>query len=508
MKKILSPKIMKKIDEETISSGSISGFELMQNAGVALYEFISFKFESNKHVLILCGLGNNGGDGFVLAKCLLESDFEVSVFITGPDRLLKGDAKKHYEILEHLNPDIIYTDSFILKQNFDIIVDAVYGIGFRGVFDSFHLELFKQINLKKAAKIAVDIPSGLNGQNGNAVENAFIANNTVTFGAGKYGLYLNEGPNYAGDIIIKDIGLDDKLIDKEKNVANYTDLEFIQNYFPNRNPTGYKHHFGKILIIGGSTGMSGSVILSAKAALRTGAGLVKVATGKKFADIVEAQCLESMTVPLSMSGDHLDSKTVYDELKLHIDWADVIVIGMGLSINKKYKSWIHQIINTGKKVVIDADALKIIDLFDKKTDFSQTIMTPHLGEYAALNHTSVSEIKQHLPLNVFELMKKVKASCLLKGKYTLITNGEAHHFNPTGNSGMATAGSGDVLSGILAALIGQGVHDLQKAGTIAAYIHGLAGDLAAKKLSPYSMIASDIIEHLTQAINDYVLYEK
>jgi hydroxyethylthiazole kinase-like uncharacterized protein yjeF len=178
-----------------------------------------------------------------------------------------------------------------------------------------------------------------------------------------------------------------------------------------------------------------------------------------------------------------------------------------MTINSEYRSWLRKLIDTPKRLVIDADALKILDIDDLPHDASHIIITPHLGEYAAFFKRNMNDVKDEIPNGVFVNIHSKKLNCLLKGKNTLITNGENHYLNPTGNHGMATAGSGDVLSGIIGGLVGQGIDNMLIAGAVGAYIHGMAGDLSAKDLSPYSLVASDIINYLPKVINEYIIYE-
>ncbi len=500
---------MQDIDRKAIREFRITGEALMENAGTAVFKVIIGAFESfqRKNIFVFCGKGNNGGDGFVIARLLKENGADPRVFVAGNLDDIKLDARIHFNKLIATGVEPVFlSDTFYFPETGpDLIVDALLGTGARGPLEKDLLKAVETINRWKneysSYVLAVDIPSGLNGESGR-VENVSVhADATVTMGLPKTGLLFGNGRQYTGSLYIADIGFPESLTENDKfALVEKTD---VRELLRPRKHDAYKYDFGKILIIAGSRGMSGAAFLTAKAALRVGAGLVKVAIPKSVAHVIENALPEAMTLRMDETRDGTLSLATKDSLSDYIHWADALAIGPGISQQTETLELITELVKKLEKpAVIDADAIiALAGQFDLiRSVASEIVFTPHLGEFAAFSQTLKEKILLDRVAQLKMFSRKLNKTILLKGSPTLVAGPNEQVFvNATGNPGMATAGSGDVLTGIIAGLLGQGLSSGQ-AGYAGAYLHGFAGDLAKKEKTEMGLIASDLIDFIPEAL--------
>jgi len=532
MEWLLNSRQMKSVDEYSINSIGIASLVLMERAALAVRDkIVSMSGTAccsqthNLRVLCVCGRGNNGADGLAVARLLAQAGFDAEIMLAGGDK--EGTAE--YEAQRHIvkNMGLVHRNSVHMEE-YDYIVDAIFGIGLSREVEGAYRDIIDNINLAKTASphikvVSVDIPSGISADDGSVMGVAVKADNTVTFGYNKLGMVMFPGEEYAGDITVADIGFAD--IDwSGKNAAYTYNADDVKN-IPVRRADADKGKCGKVLIVAGSKNMGGAACMSAGAAYRSGAGLVRVYTHENNRDVL------LMRVPEAIPVVYSDNYTSDEEeaLKSSCNWADCIVVGPGLSCDASARRILKTVLDNAEKkvVVMDADALNITAL---DSDFRQLvkncagsteqyggvqndkarqsdnvqrgganiIMTPHIGEMSRLIGTDISSIKKN-PVECAEaLANELSVICVLKDARTVVTDGEHIYINTTGNSGMATAGSGDVLTGIMAGMLEAGFDTYFEAAAMAVNVHGLSGDMCRRKLGTYGMKAWDIIEELPE----------
>ena len=479
MIKVVDVDVMRISDSEKIKT--FGSKELMFEAGKKLYESYEYKGK----VGIVCGSGNNAGDGYVLASFL-------------PDAVVLRTSRKTSDdalfFFNKLNNEVIYIDESYDFSSYDIIVDCIFGTGFNKEVDEPYKSIIENINKSKAFKIACDIPSGLNGNTGLA-KMAVKADLTVSIGFIKSGLLLNDGKNYTGKIINNNIGID--LVGD----CNYLiDAKDIKSIFDKRSENSNKKTFGYTAIIGGSKEYSGAVKLSnlSYSALRTGCGIAKLYVPKSIEDSIKPYVLESIIVGVDDKDGHM---IFSDEFK-KLNNMDSICIGMGLGESADYKNIINYILENYKcPIIIDADGLNTLSKMPNYKLGENVVLTPHLKEFSRLINKDISDIKEHLIEYAINYSKN-NNNCilLLKGPTTIITNGKTTYLVDKGTCGMATAGSGDVLSGILAGITAYSKEDLLLTVAAGAYINGFAGELGVEELNEISLMARDTIINVPKAI--------
>jgi len=481
---ILNRDLIKKSEESAVLGGAFSFRTLMGIAGRTAAEKICERIDlSGKRIAVLCGNGNNGGDGFCVADYLYGKGALVTVVT--PFGLPKTEnALYYYNELEFVEK----SDVFSPYNNYDIIIDALFGIGFNRTPDDNTARLFDTVNNCNGYKIAIDIPSGVDCDNGRVYTSAIKADLTVTFIALKPCFVLPDGSDYCGETIVADIGV--KPID-------YTFLTTSEPIFSKRRHNSHKGSYGTALLINGSYGMAGAAILAAKAALKIGLGIAKCVLCDKIytpftVSVPEAVCLPvSTTENGTIDSTKLDFSTVFDK-------CDAVLFGCGVKNDKHTEKILLDVIKSGIPSVIDADGINIlahcIDIL--KECKKEVILTPHPGEMARLMKKSVAEVEQDRVNIARNFAIKYGCVLVLKGANTIIAspNGEIF-FNMTGNPGMATGGSGDLLSGIMVSLLAQGFSALDSAKA-AVYLHGKAGDKAAEKKGERALLPSDMLEVL------------
>lgn len=491
MEWIVNAEEMKYCDKNTIEYYGIPSLVLMERAALKVTEAMERAKCSFQRVLVVCGSGNNGGDGFAVARLLHLKGHSVEILVAGDKGKFTEETKRQYEICLHYH--VPMTEN-IRDVCYSEIVDALFGIGLSRNLDGNYAKLIRKLNDMSGTKIAVDIPSGISTDNGRVMGTAFKADFTVTFAYRKLGHVLYPGKLHTGRLIIADPGIGrESWLDREAGVFAFAQKDLYEKL--KRVPDGNKGTFGKVLIVAGSPGMAGAAYFAAKAAYKSGCGLVRIYTAQENRIILQTKLPEAILT--TYSGMLCDTQKLYDAMA----WADVIVAGPGLGRDKTADDIVHRILESASvPVVLDADALNMIAgdtsvLLRTHTDLT---VTPHLGEMARLTGKPAAKLKEHLIAEAQAFADKYGVICVLKDAVTVtaVANGRTY-LNLSGNDGMATGGSGDVLSGIIGGLIAQGL-GIESAVPAAVFWHGLAGEKAAAACGRHGTLASDIIEGLDQ----------
>ena len=503
MKKILTASDMKKYDAYTINEIGIPSMVLMERAALSVCEEVwTFLHDTNKKpadvkVLVVCGMGNNGGDGFAVARLLSEAGCRVRVLFHGDRNKLTAESKTQYEILQRLGLNIC---TQMKEEEYDIIIDALFGIGLSRPLEDSFATLVTALNEKKAYKIAVDIPSGLCADTGKVLGVCFKADVTVTFGFHKRGLLVGDGMLYAGRIICKDIGIIDAKQEEISNQVWFFD-EDVSVLLPPRKANGNKGTFGKVLIYAGNHETFGAALLCAKSAFAAGAGMVKVLCPYSFRSFMLHELPEAMLTCYEQDDIDLLETKIADDLT----WCDTVIAGPGIGLSKQAKEILQIMVKYAKvPMVLDADALNLLSededlrhlLVSKNEELGRTVvLTPHMGELGRLLKQTVKELKE-APFDMARKLSEIFHSiAVCKDARTVICyKNREMYLNTSGNHGMATAGSGDVLAGLLGAYLALGGEPYHKTAAIAVYLHGKAGDEAASKVGERALTASQIIE--------------
>ncbi|WIF95326.1 NAD(P)H-hydrate dehydratase [Caminicella sporogenes] len=513
MKVVLNEE-MRKIDKTTIEKYGIPGIILMENAGLGVVEEIIKDFKRDSNFTIICGRGNNGGDGFVIARHLYNKGYNVKVFIIGDSRDISKDALINFKIIQNLNINItnILDEKDLLKLkegilSSTVVIDALFGTGLSSEVKGIASEVIKYINKYSKYIFSVDIPSGICGDNGQVCGVAVKADKTITFGLKKCGNILYPGAEYCGELILKDIGIPREVVDLMNLKFNIITEEIVKDSIPIRKKDSHKGSYGKANVIAGSFGMTGAAILTCKSALRSGLGLLRLYIAESLNFIIKTNVPEAITVPLGEIRKGVIGINNIREILEGTKDADVLTIGPGCGNTSELSEILKRIIGeVDKPIVIDADGLNVlsknVEWLSKKK--SEIVITPHLGEMSRLTGLSIEEIKRN-PIEVAKnFAQKWNVITVLKSARTIIASPKGEVFiNVNGNPGMATAGCGDVLTGIITGFIAQGIEPL-KAAIISVYIHGLTGDRVAEKKGEYGLIAGDIIEKLPYTIKDVI----
>jgi NAD(P)H-hydrate epimerase len=503
MIKVATAKEMQDIDRVTINKFGIAGTVLMERAGLAVVNRINTLYPA-KRIAVLCGGGNNGGDGFVIARELHNQGKKVEVFMTSAPAKLKGDAKTNYNIAKKFGVPVVPADKF-LRTRFSahyLIVDALLGTGLSKTVKSPLSDIINKTNRLSCPVMAVDIPSGISSDTGHVMGTAIKANTTVTFGLQKRGHLVYPGAEYTGQLFIEDIGFPRFLLDSEKIKINLFRTSDAIALLPARQKSSHKGTYGHVLLIAGSRGKTGAALMAAKACLKAGAGLVTIGTPETVVNSLQSRVTEEMILPLDDKGNGtLSYKAAGSIMEFLNARGNVLVIGPGLSVDEEIKKLLAEVVtHSNVPVVIDADGLNAIS---GKTGIikkckAPVILTPHPGEMTRLEGIKSGDVKDNPDRisRALSLARRTKAYVVLKGVPTVTATPDGKAFiNSSGNPGMATAGTGDVLTGIIASLLAQGLPPAD-ASALGVYIHGYAGDIVADKKSQQSMVASDIINAL------------
>ena len=502
------------IDIRAIQELGIPSLLLMEEAGrqvaLRIHRIIQQMALARPTVTIICGKGNNGGDGFVCARrlAMLGGCEVIVVHVASPDEMSK-DAQVNFNLLRYYPVKVITTDSLeyvdeVLNQS-QFVVDALFGSGLKRNIDGFYQELIMSINNAGAVTIAVDLPSGVHSATGRILGMAVRADYTVTFGAPKPGLYLYPGKSASGDVDVVNIGIPDPLIDADQSRVFLIDEAKVASLMPKRPDFSHKYNFGHVLVIAGSRDMPGAAAMTTEAALRAGAGLVTLAGPDSCFSRMQLSD-EIICIPLPETSDGTLYADSYEKLASYLTRYTSIAFGPGMKCSPDTVKFTEKLMQFCVKdyrggVVIDADGLNCLAKLEQQPVLNQRfILTPHLGEAARLIEWDKMMIQEDLLQACYKIAEKYKATVVLKSASTVIYGqGERHWVNPTGNSGMATAGSGDILTGFIVGFLAQGLRP-DRASRVASYLHGLAGDKAVEVLTTYCLTATDIIRYLPEAI--------
>ncbi|MBI5848354.1 MAG: NAD(P)H-hydrate dehydratase [Nitrospirae bacterium] len=514
--KVVTAEQMRNIDRLTIERYGIPGTVLMERAGLSLAEKVRLLFDKKKAV-VLAGGGNNGGDGIAAARNLHNWGWHVRVLLMLREDRLSPDCLAQYRMAKHSGVAIEFRKGVTEKDlHGALVIDALLGTGINKDVTSYMAEAIRFLNAADVKVVAVDIPSGISSDSGQIMGAAVQADYTVTFGLPKIGHILYPGAQYCGQLAIEDIGFPEELLSVDSLGCETIEKKAASLLVPDRPGNSHKGDYGHILVIAGSRGKTGAALMTAKACLRAGAGLVTLGVPETLLDVFQARVTEEMLLPLPDSGNGTFSSQAFDLIRHFLDTrADVLAIGPGITASDETAGLLKLILETVTvPMVLDADAINLLsgrkDLL--KTVKAPVILTPHTGEMARFlasatggghkekdrNGPEIEIKRDRIGLSRTTAME-TGAYFVLKGAPTIIADPEGRIFiNTTGNPGMATAGAGDVLTGMLAGLLGQGMHPVD-ACRLAVYLHGLAGDAAAEAQGMHSLIASDIIETIPRA---------
>ena len=487
MKQIFTGKQMKTVDDYTIKNIGIPGIVLMERAALCVASLIMENESKSKSVLVVCGTGNNGADGLAVCRMLHLNGYNTCICVLGDVKKATDDFKTQYKIVNNLGISI--TDSVVPA---DVIVDAVFGVGLSREVAGRYKSAIEQMNQMRANIYSVDIPSGIDADTGKVLGVAVKAQYTVTFGCHKVGTVLYPGADYCGRVTVADIGFACQEV--LENTIKHVEKEDLYN-IPTRKNYSNKGTYGKVLIIAGSKEISGAAILSTLAAFKTGAGMVRVFTHENNRNII------GKLIPEAMINTYDTEKFDMKSLEACIHWCNVIAIGPGIGTGELQTKMVEKVLEAKLPTVLDAYAINTIS---RRNDIKiklhkNVIITPHLGEMSRFMAVSVEEIAGNLIKYANQANYQYGVSVVLKDARTVIVNQQGTYINLTGNSGMATAGSGDVLTGIIAALLGIGAGQ-DNAAVLGPYVHGCAGDVAAQCQTKESMMAGDIIKKIAEVM--------
>jgi len=481
----------------------VSLLQLMENAGRSVAEEIAARFKRNQRVAVFCGLGGNGGDGFVVARHLAALGFcDVSVILAGKGKDISHEAARaNWFALQPLVKSVsiqeVADTSVLPKVEADVAVDALLGTGTKGKLKAPIAQLVAYFNSLKAFKVAVDIPTGLDADTGEVLGNAVKADLTVTFHRAKHG--LEAAKKYVGELLVKSIGLPMEL----ETFAGPGDVLLVTK---NRQTTAHKGDFGKLLVVGGSEVFSGAPTLVSLAALRTGVDIAYTAVPEKTAHDVASMSPDLITVKLAGANLNVNNLPI---LKEYLQMIDAVALGPGLGLNAETRAFVQEFVDAveeaGKPLLLDADGLKAFADFKRPLKVP-LVLTPHAGEFAILTGKKLPvEVTGKVEM-VRQAAAELKAVILVKGPVDIVSDGARVKLNFTGNSGMTVGGTGDVLSGIVAALLAQKV-DAFEAAVAGVFVNGAAGDFVAAELGAH-MVATDLLDFIPQVWIDPMSHVK
>ncbi len=509
---LLTAAEMRAVDRATIDGGHASAYELMERAGAAVARALEARYGSplGLRVLVLCGPGHNGGDGFVAARHLRARGAEVHAGLCGERARVKGDALRHLEALEAANGPLAAAAGEEAQRalvgrrdHWDYAVDALLGTGAHGELEGAIASaagILRELDDSGTRVIAIDLPTGVDSDTGAIARRAVRADLTVTIQAPKRGLWLHPGRAFAGAIEVADLGM----LSPPPGGGGVVlaTAAAMAALLPRREPRAHKGTAGRVVVAGGSPGLTGAVALAARAATRAGAGYVQVAVPESLVALYGQKLTEEMAIGCAETRQHTLATGAFGALRDAIDRAHVAAIGSGLSRDPDSADLVRQIVTESERpVVIDADGL---NAFESRTASlsrarAERVLTPHLGEMSRLTAVDSRALEERRIDAPREWAREWRSIVVMKGAPTVVAAPDGRtSVNPTGNAGMATAGMGDVLTGVIAALIAQGL-DGWDAARLGVFLHGMAGDRVAESLGAVGMCAGDVIEDLPRA---------
>ena len=485
---------MKAADQYTIQKLGVPSMELMEHAAQACVQVLEDEKIDLSHVCVVCGSGNNGGDGFAIARILQNNRYSVEAFCVGNPEHYTEETQEQMHRLQECGGKITY--GMPQEDSYSVIIDAVFGVGLSRKVEGRYRQVIEQMNRMRGTKFAVDIPSGLSATTGCILGCAFKADYTVTFQLKKIGLELSQGRTMAGRVIVPDIGISTDSICEDQEIVRTAGKDIYRKMLPDRPEDSNKGTYGRLLVIAGSKGMAGAAYLNAHAAYMTGAGLVRIYTSSDNREILQTLLPEAIITTYEEYNK--------EELLSLLTWADTVCIGSGLGMSRLSEKILKTVIEYVKvPCLIDADGLNL--LAENKNYLNQMaerrfVITPHMKEMSRLTGISVEELKADRIQILKDFSSRYRIACVLKDSRTLIASEEKGiRMNLTGNSAMAKAGSGDVLAGVISGWMVQG-KEAEDAAELGTYIHGLSGDLAKFEKGVYSVMARDLIEYISKAL--------
>ncbi len=501
---------MRAMDRNTIESFGVPGRVLMENAGRGATRAMLKYFPDirDKHVGVVAGRGNNGGDGFVIARYLFQRGVRVKVFLLAERSAVKGDAAANLDLLYKLNAPVIeipdasaMSSQKIALMHQQVWVDAILGTGLNSEVKGYFREVIAFLNGSGKPVFSVDIPSGLNSDTGQPMGECIRATATATFAYAKTGHCIYPGAELTGKLTVVDIGIPPYVADKEEPRQYLMTQKDMRRLLTRRSPDAHKGSAGSLLVVAGSTGKSGAAAMTALAAMRTGAGLVTAAVPETIHASLETLLTEAMTFPLPDEGQGTLGMAAFDAVMEQLDKKQCLALGPGMGHTGGARSLTAAIVKESRTpVVVDADGLNCLA---GQTDMLKSVeipvvLTPHPGEMSRLTGLSVADIQKNRIACSREFAQETGTHVVLKGAATVIAHPDGTvYINQTGNPGMASGGMGDILTGIIAGLVTQG-YPCEIAARLGVYIHGAAADMLSKETGPVGYLAGDLIEAIPQ----------
>jgi hydroxyethylthiazole kinase-like uncharacterized protein yjeF len=515
--RILSAESMREVDRTAIEDLGIPSMVLMENAAIGVVDAIGEMYEEAESAVLFCGPGNNGGDGLAIARHLAVRGYEVRIFLM-TERALRGDAEVQLGIcrrqglhIQDIESEEDLVEALEHARESDVIVDALFGTGLARPLEGLYAELVEELNDLDVPRVAVDLPSGLNGSRSTPLGPHVQADLTVTFAAPKIAHVFPPASEAVGELVVADLGIPPELVDEVEEEGGALYLlreEELVDLLPPREPGTHKGDYGHALIVAGSPGKGGAAILAARAAVRAGAGLVTAAVPEPILTVVDLGSVESMTLGLPCRGSGQLAAAAADRVLAGSAGKSVLALGPGLGQEDETAEAIRRIaLETALPLVLDADGLNAFagragDLRDRADHGAETVLTPHPGELGRLLGIPTADVQADRIGSVRRAAAETGAVVVLKGYRTLVATPEGEiNVNPTGNPGMASGGTGDVLTGLIAGLIAQGLEVLD-AALLGVYLHGLAGDLAVVEAGEVGLTAGDLVTFLPAAFQE------
>ncbi len=510
--KVLTAIQMMDVDRKTIETGT-PGIDLMRNAGMEVFHYIRDDIGIRSGIVIVAGKGNNGGDGFRVAELCAGERLNVQLLLIGEKAKVKGSAAVCMKDFEKLGGMVVeITDSGKLTEygevfrSAQLIVDAVFGTGLEGEIEGFYADVVDMINDSGASVVAVDIPSGVDATTGRISAKTVYANYTVSFGFPKVGHIVPPGRNLCGVIQIADIGFSEDVMAEAESAGYTLTPDEAAALFPERPYNAHKGSAGRVFLLAGSVGMTGASALAGKAALRAGAGAVTVGCPASLNDILEVKMTEIMTIPLpEVRKKRCLALRALGSVRSAVKKADAVAVGPGLGTYTETSELIRRFISKYKgKIILDADGINAYKgQFETLAESpAEIVITPHYGELSRLTGAEINNIAENPAEAAKNAAKVTGCIVLLKGAPTIIVGSAGElWYNGTGNEGMATAGMGDVLTGLITGFAAQGMN-LFEAAVLGAYIHGTAGDYASEERGVHSLTAGDVLDRIPRAMTE------
>lgn len=495
--KLATGMVMKEIDNYCIGDLKLPGIVLMENAALKVVGNLDLK--NINCFAVVCGKGNNGGDGFAIARHLVVLEKKVEVFLIGTKEGMSEDCLTNYNILLNMGVNITKINNVEdvnelrdAAARCEVTIDALFGTGLSKNVDGIYDMVISVINENSSYILSVDVPSGFNSDTGKIMGNSIKANKTVTFQLYKKGFLSYGSDKYTGEVIVEAIGVPQWVVDKFHENEFIVDRQMVKEKLQVRDKYAHKGDYGRVLIAAGSKGFTGAAYICAESAVRSGAGLVTLCCSEDIQPVLSAKLVEAMTITFKERN----------RLKEAVEKCSAIAIGPGMGNNEETLEGVRYALkNSSCPVVIDADGINVLkdNLELIKNRENKVVLTPHLGEMSRITGLSIDYIKQNRIEVSQQFAKEYGVVVLLKGYNTVITDGTITMINPTGNSSMASGGMGDCLTGIIGSFIGQGYNPLE-AAFLAAYVHGYAGDKLSEKM--FCVNAEHVIENIPYVIKE------